>query len=178
VAFHGAELKGAIGLPDLAQTIPRVSANLISGLLETLATEPFSGNADLPVIADQLHMEADDLFPISHALQMLHLVVMEGGDIKLTDTGKQFVEGTTSDRKEIFRRALLSYVPLASHILHVLQEMANHVAPKSLFLNELESHMGTDDAEETLRSVVAWARYAEAFVYDDEAETLSLENPT
>jgi hypothetical protein len=26
--------------------------------------------------------------------------------------------------------------------------------------------------------VVAWARYAEAFAYDDETETFSLENPT
>ncbi len=31
--------------------LPRVSANLLSGLLETLAAEPYNGKADLPVIA-------------------------------------------------------------------------------------------------------------------------------
>ena len=51
--------------------LPRVSANLLSGLLETLAGEPYKGKADLPVLADELHMEADDLFPVSDALQML-----------------------------------------------------------------------------------------------------------
>jgi NitT/TauT family transport system ATP-binding protein len=52
------------------------------------------------------------------------------------------------------------------------------VAPKSRFFDELEDHMSTDDAEETLRSVTAWARYAEAFAYDDDSQTFSLENPT
>ncbi|MDR3422362.1 MAG: nitrate/sulfonate/bicarbonate ABC transporter ATP-binding protein [Xanthobacteraceae bacterium] len=158
--------------------LPRVSANLLSGFIETLAAEPYSGKADLPVIAELLHMEADDLFPVSDALQMLNLVEVEGGDIKITETGKQFVEAGTDDRKKIFQRQLLSYVPLAAHIRRVLQERANHVAPKSRFFDELEDHMGHDDVEQTLRSVTAWARYAEVFAYDDDSQTFSLENPT
>jgi len=158
--------------------LPRVSANLLSGLLETLAGEPYKGKADLPVIADELHMEGDDLFPVSDALQMLHLVEVEGGDIKLTDTGKEFVEADTDERKKIFQRQLLSYVPLAAHIRRVLQERANHVAPRSRFFDELEDHMSSDDVEQTLRSVTAWGRYAEAFAYDDDMQTFSLENPT
>jgi NitT/TauT family transport system ATP-binding protein len=158
--------------------LPRVSANLLSGLLEALAAQPYNGKADLPVIADELHMEGDELFPVSDALQILHLVEIEGGDIKLTETGKQFVEAATDDRKKIFQRQLLSYVPLAAHIRRVLQERAKHVAPRSRFFDELEDHMSTDDVEATLRSVTAWARYAEAFAYDDDSQTFSLENPT
>jgi NitT/TauT family transport system ATP-binding protein len=158
--------------------LPRVSANLLSGLLETLAGEPYKGKADLPVLADELHMEADDLFPVSDALQMLNLAEIEGGDIKLTDTGKQFVEAGTDDRKKIFQRQLLANVPLAAHIRRILQERTNHVAPKSRFFDELEDHMSSEDAEETLRSVTAWGRYAEAFAYDDGAQAFSLENPT
>jgi NitT/TauT family transport system ATP-binding protein len=157
--------------------LPRVSANLLSGLLETLAGEPYKGKADLPVIADELHMEGDDLFPVSDALHMLHLVEVEGGDIKLTDTGKEFVNADTDERKKIFQRQLLSYVPLAAHIRRVLQERANHAAPKSRFFDELEDHMSSDDVEQTLRSVTAWGRYAEAFAYDDDMQTFSLENP-
>ena len=158
--------------------LPRVSANLLSGLIETLAAAPYNGKADLPVLADELHMEVDDLFPVSDALQMLRLAEVEGGDIKLTDTGKQFAELATDDRKKLFQRQLLSAIPLAAHIRHVLQERANHVAPKSRFFDELEDHMSTDDAELTLRAVIGWGRYAEAFAYDDESGTFSLENPT
>jgi NitT/TauT family transport system ATP-binding protein len=38
--------------------------------------------------------------------------------------------------------------------------------------------MSTDDAEQTLRAVTAWGRYAESFAYDDDSQTFSLENPT
>jgi NitT/TauT family transport system ATP-binding protein len=158
--------------------LPRVSANLLSGLLETLAAEPYNGKADLPVIAELLHMEADDLFPVSDALQMLHLAEIEGGDIKLTDVGKQFAEFGMDDRKKLFQRQLLAYVPLAAHIRRVLQERANHSAPKSRFLDELEDHMSLEDAEHTLRAVIAWGRYAEVFAYDDDSGAFSLENPS
>src|SRR5208282_4048200 len=158
--------------------LPRVSANLMSGLIETLAAAPYNGKADLPVVANDLHMEVDELFPVSDALQILRLAEVEGGDIKLTDTGKQFAELGTDDRKKLFQRQLLSSVPLAAHIRHVLQERANHVAPKSRFFDELEDHMSSEDAELTLRAVIGWGRYAEAFAYDDDSGTFSLENPT
>ena len=32
-------------------------------------------------------------------------------------------------------------------------------------------------AEQTLRAVISWGRYAEAFAYDDHTHTFSLENP-
>jgi len=158
--------------------LPRVSANLMSGLMETLAAPPFNGKADLPVLADELHMDSDELLPVAESLQMFRLAEIEGGDIKLTDIGKQFVEMGTDDRKKLFARQLLAQVPLASHIRRVLQERTNHVAPKSRFLDELEDHMSTEDAEHTLRAVTAWGRFAEVFAYDDDSEGFSLENPT
>ncbi len=53
------------GLPGqgLGTVLPRVSSNLLSGLMETLASEPFNGKADLPEIASCLQMEIDELFP-------------------------------------------------------------------------------------------------------------------
>jgi NitT/TauT family transport system ATP-binding protein len=158
--------------------LPRVSANLLSGLIETLAAAPFNGSADLPVLADELHLEADELFPVAETLQLFRFAEIEGGDIKLTDIGKQFAESAMDDRKKLFQRELLSHVPLATHIRRVLQERANHMAPKSRFLDELEDHMSTDDAEHTLRAVIAWGRFAEVFAYDDDSGMFSLENPT
>ena len=172
-----------IGISDrpvatINTVLPRVSANLLAGLVETLAAAPYNGRADLPVLADELHLEIDDLFPVSDALQLLRLAETEGGDIKLTDIGKQFAELGTDDRKRLFQRQLLSYVPLAAHIRDVLQGRANHAAPKSRFFDELEDHMSTEDAELTLRAVIGWGRYAEVFAYDDDSGTFSLENPT
>ena len=158
--------------------LPRVSANLMSGLIEAVAGAPYNGKADLPVIASALQMEVDDLFPVAEALQLLRLAEIEGGDIRLTDTGKQFAEAGVDDRKKLFQRQLMDHVPLANHIRRVLQERANHAAPKSRFLDELEDKMTAEGAKHTLRAVIAWARFAEAFAYDDHSETFSLDNPT
>src|ERR1700728_3378559 len=107
--------------------LPRVSANLLSGLLETLA---------------------DELFPVADALQMLHLAEIEGGDIKLTETGKQFVEVGMDDRKKIFQRQMLSYVPLAAPHRRGVQEPPHPVPPKRPFFGQPEDHMSNEDAEE------------------------------
>ena len=174
-AARPAERFPGIGIDTV---LPRVSANLLSGLIEEVAGAPYHGKADLPVIASSLHMEVDDLFPVAETLQMLRLAEIERGDIRLTDAGKEFAGAALDDRKKLFQRQLLTYVPLAAHIRRILQERANHAAPKSRFLDELEDHMTTEAAEQTLRAVVAWARFAEAFAYDDQAQTFSLENPT
>lgn len=160
----------------IAMQLPRAGSNLISGLIEAVAG--YEGKADLPEIASELHMEIDDLFPVSDALQLLRFAEIEEGDIRLTAAGKTFAEADTEERKRLFARHLLTYVPLAAHIKRILDERPSHRAPKSRFSDELEDHMSEEYAERTMRSVVAWARYAEIFAYDDQTATFSLENPS
>jgi len=154
-----------------------VSSNVLSGLMEAVAEPPFNGKADLPVIAEQGRLEVDDLFPAAEALQLLRFAEVEGGDIRLTEAGLQFTRGDTDDRKKLFARHLMTYVPLAAHIRRVLDERASHTAPKSRFFDELEDYMAEDAAEQTLRTIISWGRYAELFAYDDHRQAFSLENP-
>lgn len=156
----------------------RVSANTISGLLEAVAAQPFNGEAGLPEIADETQFEIDELFPVAEALQLLRLADIEGGDIKLTETGKRFATEDIDERKRIFARLLIRYVPLAAHIRRVLDERESHTASWNRFLDELEDYMTEDAADETLSTVVSWARFAELFSYDDDSQMFSLENPT
>jgi len=161
----------------IGSVMRRVSSNLLSGLLETIAAPPFNGTADLPKIASDLQMEIDELFPVAETLQLMRFAEIEGGDIRLTEAGTAFVNADLDERKRMFARHLLNYVPLAAHIRRVLDERASHSARKSRFIDELEDFMGEDDAEDTLRAVISLARYAEAFAYNDETAAFSLENP-
>ena len=161
----------------IGSVLPRVSSNLLAGLVETVAAPPFNGTADLPKIASDLQMEIDELFPVAETLQMMRFAEVEGGDIKLTPEGLAFAHAHLNVRKQIFARHLLNYVPLAAHIRRVLDERASHAARKSRFIDELEDFMGENDAEQTLRAVISLARYAEAFAYDDANEMFNLENP-
>jgi NitT/TauT family transport system ATP-binding protein len=161
----------------IGMILPRVSSNLLAGLIETVAGPPYNGEADLPVIATSLHMEIDDLFPVAETLQMLRLAEVEAADIRLSEAGKRFAAAGVDERKRLFAHHLLNYVPLAAHVRRILDERASHTAPKSRFLDELEDHMITNAAEQTLRAVIGWGRYAEAFAYNDHTKTFSLENP-
>jgi NitT/TauT family transport system ATP-binding protein len=158
--------------------LPRISVNILSGLIEALAAPPFNGRADLPEIASDLQLEIDELFPVGESLQLLRLAEIEGGDIKLTENGKRFANAEIDERKRIFARLMIRYVPFAAHIRRVLDERESHSAPRSRFFDELEDYMTPDLAEQTLRATVSWARFAELFAYDDDTEMFSMENPT
>jgi NitT/TauT family transport system ATP-binding protein len=162
----------------IGSVLPQVSTNLMAGLMESVAAAPFNGTADLPKIASELQLEIDELFPVAETLQMLRFAELEGGDLKLAEDGMAFAHASVDERKRIFLRHLATYVPLAAHIRRVLDERASHSARKSRFIDELEDFMSEEEAEQTLRAVVRWGRYAEAFAYDDENAMFSLENPT
>jgi NitT/TauT family transport system ATP-binding protein len=162
----------------IGTVLPRVSSNLLSGLVEKVAEPPFNGAADLPRIASDLQMEIDELFPVAETLQMMRFAEVAGGDIKLTETGLEFANAPLDERKRIFARQLLNYVPLAAHIRRVLDERKARTARKSRFFDELEDYMTDEAAEQTLRAIISWGRYAETFAYDDENAVFSLENPT
>jgi NitT/TauT family transport system ATP-binding protein len=161
----------------MGMILPDLPVGELAGLIEGIAAQPYNGHADLPDITADLQMEIDELFPVTETLQLLRLAEVEGGDIKLTETGKRFANAEADERKRIFARLLIRYVPFVAHLRRVLDERENHTAPKSRFLDELEDHMTPDAAEQTLRAVVNWSRYAELFAYDDDTGMFSMENP-
>ncbi len=172
--------------PGRAQAVPAavpiatplhpVSTNLLAGLIETLVAAPYDGRAALPALAAALQLEADELLPIAETLQTLRLADVAEGDILLTEDGRRFAATDTEARKQQFATALRAHVPLAVMIRQVLDERWNHRAPALRFRDELEDHMSPDYAEETLRAVISWGRYAELFSYDEEADQFTLED--
>jgi NitT/TauT family transport system ATP-binding protein len=153
-----------------------IGTNLMSGLLETLAADPYQGKADLPALAAALQYEADELLPLGETLQLLRFADLEEGDIKLTEQGKNFVNADTDTRKKLFAESLRAHVPLVAAIRQVIDERWNHRASAVRFRDELEDHMSPERAEETLRTVIAWGRFAELYSYDEEAQQFSLED--
>jgi len=162
---------------SLNSPLPRVSTNVLSGLIETVAGQPYNGRADLPAIASALQMDIDELFPAAEALQILRFAELVGGDLKLTPAGEMFAGAEPHERKRTFARHLLNYVPLASHIRRILDDRSSHFAPRSRFSDELEDSMSEADTEATLRAITSWARYAELFAYDDKTGRFTLDNP-
>ncbi|HVV95281.1 MAG TPA: nitrate/sulfonate/bicarbonate ABC transporter ATP-binding protein [Hyphomicrobiales bacterium] len=174
-----AEKRVKEGIPGsgIGMALPDVSTNLLSGLMETLAAEPYRGKADLPDLAATLQMEADELFPIIETLQLLRFAETAEGDVRLTAVGRRFVDSDVDVRKRLFAEHLLAHVPLVALIRRVLDERPSHRAPFARFSEELEDHMSEERAENTMRAVISWGRYAELFGYNEETRRFNLENP-
>ena len=155
--------------------LPDVNASEISGLLENLGE--CEGSIDLPELAEDSHLDVDDLFPLIEALEIMHFAQVSKGDIRLTQAGKQYAKADILERKQIFAHHLKDYIPLAEHICRVLHEKRNHRASEERFLSKLEDHFSEKEAERILTTLIDWARYAELFAYDFNSSTLSLEDP-
>ncbi|MCE0744388.1 nitrate/sulfonate/bicarbonate ABC transporter ATP-binding protein [Acetobacter sicerae] len=154
--------------------IAAVSVGSMVGLIEALAAPPVNGRADLPLLAAKAHLELDDLFPLVEALQILELAEVEDGDLLLTHEAQRFAESDFDERKTILRHALLNAVPLVKTICAVLDERPSHTVGADRFRDELGESMSAAYAQQTLQTIISWARYAELFDYNEESDQLFL----
>lgn len=162
---------------DLGYRLPDADISELLGLLETMDSTEHQGRIDLPELADSLHLNIDDLFPLTEVLEILRFAYVDKGTLALSPAGRLFANADIQERKKIFATHLTHYVPLARHIRRILDERPGHHASKQRFLNELEDFLSEDEAERVLRIIIDWGRYAEIFAYDNNTEMLSLENP-
>lgn len=161
---------------DLGYRLPDASVAGITGLLETLNAPENNGKMDLPVVADTLMLDIDELFPLTELLEILRFAKVSKGDITITEDGKAFVEADILERKKIFLLHLKKYVPLARYIYEQLSRHPRHRALEENFLSLLEDSLTEKEAERVLTTVIEWGRYAELFEYDYNSGVLSLDN--
>ncbi|MCP1211680.1 ABC transporter ATP-binding protein [Acetobacter okinawensis] len=159
--------------PAFRALVP-VSITMMIGMMEALAAPPLNGRADLPVLAEKLQLELDDLFPLGESLELLALAELEDGDILLTNEGVHFVLSDLEERKAIMGHALRHHVPLVKMICALLDERPTHNVKAERFRDELEACMSPDYARQTLQTIIGWTRFAELFDYDEESDRFFL----
>ena len=161
----------------IGHRLPGAGVQQMLGVLEKLNQPGAAGSIELPVLADEMQMEVDDLFPILEALELLDFARTAERRVELTAHGKGFVEADIQRRKVIFGEHLLRRVPLAAHIRRVLDERSSARARHTRFLHELEDFLTEAEAGRVLDVITDWGRYAEIFAFDTHSAMFSLENP-
>ncbi|MDF2690615.1 MAG: cmpD [Gammaproteobacteria bacterium] len=163
-------------LVGLDYRLPEVGVAELIGLLEEVDELQQKGPVDLPDLADVVRLDIDTLFPVLEALSVLNLAKVSEGDIAMTSKGKELLGADITEKKIIFAKLLLQHIPLAQHVLEVLQSRPHHRISETYFKNELEDYFTEDEAERVLTTLINWARYAEIFAYDYNTGMLSLED--
>lgn len=163
--------------PDYAYRLPEVDISELIGLVEAMEEREIDGKINLPELAESLHLDVNNVFPLTEVLDMLRLAKITEGELTFTEAGKRFAAASILERKQIFAHHLLLYIPLAKHIRYVLDQSPNHRTSENTFLNELENYFSEEESERILRTIIDWGRYAEILAYDYDSGELSLENP-
>jgi NitT/TauT family transport system ATP-binding protein len=152
--------------------LPHTRPGGLAGLLEILVDQ--GGRADLHVLADELSLEVDALLPTVDTAVLLALLKLEEGDAIITPDGDAFAKGDIQERKAIFRRAVISNIPLLRQMEQALKAKANRALSAEFFEDLLDEHFSQDESRRQLETAIQWGRYAELFDYDAASGKLTL----
>jgi len=157
------------------QMLPHARRGTIAGLLELL--DDRGGQDDLFRVADELHMEVDDLLPIVEAAVLLGFAKSDKGDVEITPEGKAFAQADIATRKHLFREAALAHVTLLQQMNSALSSKSDHTMSLDFFRDLLREHFSDAEAQRQIETALNWGRYADLFTYHADTGKLSRDEP-
>lgn len=170
-----AETVRAVDLRDSMHLVllPDVPIEVLAGFLELLNDE--NEKTDLYKLAERLMMDIKDFFPIVDAVALLRFAQIQEGDIELTEAGRQFAKVSVLERKKLFSKQLVRYVPMINQILYFLESKNNKKMHVEYFEDILKGYFTDEQVTGQLEILIRWGRYAEIFAYDDKSRQFYIE---
>jgi hypothetical protein len=150
-------------------TYPKCNPTEMMGLLVLLNSH--KGSEDVALLADDLDLEIDEIFPALEFAEVLQLVKVADGRATFTDLGRKLVGGSIRDRKTIIRDQLRK-TTLFKTLLRALESSPE----RSLSDDDLSQivSLTTAPADEAVQNIVNWGRYADLFRYDSDLHLVIL----
>ncbi len=148
---------------------PKCNPTEMFGLLVLL--DSHRGSEDVALLARDLDLEIDEIFPAIEYSEVLGLVRVVDGRATFTDTGRKFVAASIRERKALLREQL-KHTTLFRTLLRALENSPTHRLTDEE-LGQIFSFT-TARADDAVQNIVNWGRYADLFRYDSEAHSLIL----
>ncbi|HTZ99653.1 MAG TPA: AAA-associated domain-containing protein [Candidatus Aquilonibacter sp.] len=161
-----------VGAKPAPPPLPHARPGGIAGLLELV--DDRGGAEDLYHVADELHLEVDDLLPIIEAASLLGFAKATEGDVSITPEGSAFATADVPTQKTLFRQAALAHVPLLQRMHAALEKKSDRTMPLDFFHDLLDEHFSEESTRQQLETALNWGRYAEIFTYDPETDRIRL----
>ncbi|MBM4295139.1 MAG: ATP-binding cassette domain-containing protein [Deltaproteobacteria bacterium] len=167
------ELGTAPGEPGRTRSLPHITINDLTGLLEHLGEMP-GNRTDIYRLADGLKINPDYFLSLIEAAELLGFATIAHGDITLTPLGDTFAEAGILARKGIFATRIRR-LPLFKWLMTLLNAADKKQLEWDVVQTALELEFHEEEAERQLDTAIDWGRYAEILAYDDGSQVLYLE---
>jgi len=168
------DVVGPAGVVTDYRAIAKVSVGQILGLVE--AIDEVGGTADVATISQEVDMDLDRLGPILNAAEFLKLVVIEDGDVRMTDLSRKLLHASVRQRKAIMR-VIIDDIPVFRLVTDMVRKAGGSLGRQEI-LQAITDRVGSHQAEDLFRALVYWGRYVELVKYDSETEQLTLRTPS
>jgi hypothetical protein len=140
---------------------PKCSPTEMMGLLVLLAAH--KGAEDVALLADDLDLEIDEIFPALEYAEVLDLIHVKDGRATFTDLGKRLTSASIRERKAMLREQLKG-TALFRTLLKALEQAPGHRLSDEEFARLVSFTSATGD--DAIQNVVNWGRYASLLRYD------------
>jgi NitT/TauT family transport system ATP-binding protein len=154
--------------------ISKVTLGQILGLIE--AVDEVGGAADAATISQEVDMDVDRLGPILDAGELLGLVTVAEGDVRITDVGRKLLHANVRERKRIIRD-IIDDVPLFRLVMDMARAAGRPLSREEI-LEALSARVGSHQAQDLFKALVYWGRYVELLRYESQSELLSVRTPS
>jgi NitT/TauT family transport system ATP-binding protein len=150
------------------KSIPTVSLVTTVGLLEVLENE---GAMELFELTQHVDMELTQLLLVVKAAELIGWVTTPGQRIEMTVAGREFLAADVNRRKHLLNASLRG-IYVFNMVIQMLQQSERHEVEEETVLGQLAMQFPHERPHRILRTVIAWARYAELFKYSGNRKVL------
>jgi NitT/TauT family transport system ATP-binding protein len=157
--------------PDFLALIQKLHALITQAVLPgepaptTLEMLENEGSLELFELTRHAHIELSQLLLVVKAAEMLGWVTTPGGRVEMTVAGRQFLAAGIKTRKQLLNTTLRGLF-VFDLIVQALKKSASGEVDEAVILDLLARAFPHEQPAQILRTVVAWARYAELFKYN------------
>ena len=147
--------------------LPNVNLGEVMGLVQMLKPEPES----IFALATHLKKDFGTLLSVIKAGELIDLVETPGQSVKLTKAGVAFQKADTKQRKKMIHDLLLD-LRIFRHLNEKIEHADQQEIKEADVLADLLQHFPNERPKNLLKTIVAWARFAELFSFDPKSALL------
>jgi len=151
--------------------LPPVSLGAIGDLIATVDDD---GGTSLAELADDLVLELDELLPILDAGELLQLMEVEEGQLRLTAAGQQLRAASEEGQQELLRAQLVAHVPLIRRLQAAMEASPRLEVEGESMLDLLNEQFTRSEADAVFETLVSWTRSCGLYRYNREQDVFRM----